>query len=294
MKLPNPFKPWFVYRPRQLFRRVVRAIRPPANPVQVVGLPWGCSIEVDVRETIGRSIWTAGVHDLAVGEGLYRLADPALLAIDAGANIGAMTGVLAARAGEVWAFEPHPVVYVRLVANAGRFAGLHGFAPCRVFQVALSDTDGEVRLETPEGFAQNQGTARVSTGSGTPIPAARLDTRLAGRAVGVMKMDVEGHELNVLRGAEESLAAGQIRHLVFEDHAGPDSPVCRLLAGHRYALFEVGWRLGGPVLAPPASRTHRPYEAPSFLATRDPDRALARCRPGGWECFHGAAEGKYQ
>ena len=143
MKLPNPFKPWFVYRPRQLFRRVVRAIRPPADPVQLVGLPWGCTIEVDVRETIGRSIWTAGVHDLAVVEVLYRLADPALLAIDAGANIGAMTGVLAARAGEVWAFEPHPVVYVRLVANAGRFAGLHGFAPCQVFQVALSDTDGE-------------------------------------------------------------------------------------------------------------------------------------------------------
>jgi FkbM family methyltransferase len=255
--------------------------------VQVVNLPWGCPIEIDVGETIGRSIWTAGVYDLAVVEILLRLADPELLAIDAGANIGAMTGALAARAGEVWAFEPHPAVFSRLAANVARFAGLRGFAPCRPFQVALSDADGEVRLETPEEFAGNQGTARVTAGVGTAVRAARLDTLLAGREVGVMKVDVEGHELSVFRGAAESLAAGRVRHVVFEDHAGPDSPVCRLLTGHGYTVFEVGWRLGGPVLAPPGSGTHRRYEAPSYLATRNPDGVLARCRRGGWECFRG-------
>jgi FkbM family methyltransferase len=264
------------------------------NPVQVVTLPWGCPIEIDVGETIGRSIWTAGVYDLAVAEVLFRLADPRLLAIDAGANIGAMTGLLAARAGEVWAFEPHPAVFLRLTANAARLAGLRGFAPCRPFQIALSDADGEVRLETPEGFAGNQGTARVTSGDGVAVRAARLDSLLAGREVGVMKVDVEGHELSVFRGAEESLAAGRVRHIVFEDHVGPESPVCRLLAEHGYGLFEVGWRLGGPVLATPGSGIHRQYEAPSYLATRDPDAVLARCRPGGWECFRRVGGGGRQ
>ena len=46
-----------------------------------------------------------------------------------------------------------------------------------------------------------------------------------------MKMDVEGHELNVLRGAEESLAAGKIRHLCSRPRRARQ-PVCRLLAGH--------------------------------------------------------------
>ena len=68
MRIPNPFKPWFVYRPGQLVRRAGRAVFPPRNPVQVVPLPWGCSLEIDTRETIGRAVWTAGVYDLAVVE----------------------------------------------------------------------------------------------------------------------------------------------------------------------------------------------------------------------------------
>jgi FkbM family methyltransferase len=252
-------------------------------------LPWGCPIEIDVEETIGRSIWTTGVFDLAVVEVLFRLADPALLAIDAGANIGAMSGALAARAGEVWAFEPHPEVYLRLADNIARFTGLSAFASCRVFQVALSDTDGEVHLETPKDFAGNRGMARVTTEGGIAVPAARLDALLLGRKVGVMKVDVEGHEISVLRGGKEALTAGRIQHIVFEDHAGPDSAVGRLLAGRGYTLFEVGWRVRGLVLGTPGSGTHRRYEAPSYLATRDPDSALARCRSGGWQCLRHTA-----
>jgi hypothetical protein len=93
---------------------------------------------------------------------------------------------------------------------------------------------------------------------------------------------------------EESLTADRVRHIVFEDHVGPDSPVCRLLAGHGFTFFEIGWRLGGPVLAPLGSGCHRRYEAPSYLATRDPDGARTRCRPGGWECFRGVVGNERQ
>ena len=292
MRVPNPFKPWFVYRPGQFVRRAMRAVRPPANPVQVVELPWGCPIEIDTRDAIGRSVWTAGVHDLAVVEVLFRLADSKKLAVDAGANVGAMTGALAARAGEVWAFEPHPVVFPRLAANVRRFTDIPGFAPCRLFQAALSDVESKVHLETPEEFEGNQGTARVTAGSGTPVDALRLDSLIGEREVEVMKMDVEGHELRVLEGAQQTLAAGRFKHIVFEDHEGPNSPVCRLLREQGYALFEVGWRLGGPVLAAPGSGAHRAYEAPSYLATRDSDMAWARCGAGGWECLRVAVAGK--
>lgn len=281
VRLPNPFKPWFVYRPGQLLRRAVRAVFPPRDPVRVVVLPWGCGIEIDVRETIGRSIWTAGVYDLAVVEILLRLADPKLLAVDAGANIGAMTGALAARAGEVWAFEPHPDVHRRLVANVARFAGLSGFAPCRVFDSALSDTDGEGRLEVPDGFGENQGLARLAPTGGVPIRTVRLDTLLGDRDLGVLKVDVEGHELNVLRGTAAALAAGRVRHVVFEDHVGAHSPVRDFLREHGYSLYRIGWRLSGPVLGP-VDVGGRRYEAPSYLATRDPAGAEARCRTRGW------------
>ena len=260
-------------------------MRPPTNPIQVVDLPWGCSLEIDTRETIGRSVWTAGVHDLAVVEVLFRLADPKRLAIDVGANIGAITGALAARAGEVWAFEPHPTVFQRLASNVERFTGNRGFANCRLFQAALTEIDGELCLETTEGFENNQGTARVTSGPGTRVRAFRLDALLAQQVVGVLKVDVEGHELCVLRGAESSLIEGRIRHIVFEDHVGPGSPVCRFLAGHGYTLFEIGWRLKGPILGQLGSGVRRVYEAPSYLATREPDGAFSRCSTRGWECF---------
>ena len=286
MRIPNPFKPWFVYRPGQLCRRFARAVRPPADPVQVVDLPWGCPLEIDTRETIGRSVWTAGVYDLAVVEVLTRLADRGRLAVDAGANVGAMTGALAARAGEVWAFEPHPEVCRSLRANVGRFAGAAGFAPTRVFELALSDADGEARLENPDGFDANRGLGRLTAGAGLPVRTARLDSLLGDREVGVMKVDVEGHELAVFRGAAEALAAGRVSHVVFEDHVGPDSPVCRFLAELGFTLFRVGWRLRGPVLAPVlGGGGARAYEAPSYLATRAADRAADACRPRGWACL---------
>jgi FkbM family methyltransferase len=257
----------------------------------VVALPWGCPIEVDVRETIGRSIWTTGIYDLSVTEALVRLADRGSLAVDAGANIGAMTGALASRAAEVWAFEPHREVFQQLSGNVARFADRPGFARCQLFNIALSDTDGEARLEIPTDFDGNHGLARLSAEGGTTVRTVRLDSMLNGREIGVLKVDVEGHELNVFHGASDSLAAGRVRHIVFEDHLGPDSPVCVFLMGQGYEIFRIGWRLSGLVLAPPGTEG-RGYEAPSYLATRDPEGALARCRTLGWESFRYPTEAR--
>jgi FkbM family methyltransferase len=261
-------------------------MRLPKNPVQTVELPWGCPIEIDTRETIGRGIWTTGLYDLAVVEVLMRLANPERLAIDAGANIGAMSGAMATRSAEVWAFEPNPVLASRVAANLAAASGRPGFAPCRLFDTALSNREGEARFEIPEGDADNQGLGRIAAEEGgITVRTTRLDTLLGSREVGVMKVDVEGHELALFEGASEALAAGRIAHLVFEDHEGPSSAACRFLTGLGYALYEVGWRTTGPVIALPGSGTHRASEAPSYLATHDPNGAERACRPRGWVCL---------
>lgn len=286
MRLPNPIKPWYVYRPSQLVRRLRRAVFPPDDPVQVVPLPWGCDIEVDIRETIGRSIWTAGLYELATAEVLWRLADRAALAADVGANIGAFTGLLAGRVAEVWAFEPHPTLAARLRRNVGRLAGQPGFAPCIVHEVALSDRSGEAGLGVPAGFAANHGLAHLDDRGPIRVQTARLDDLLGDRVVGLLKLDVEGYEEAVLRGAVAALAEGRVHHIVFEDHVGPTSATSQLLRNHGYALYRIDWRLGGPRLAPPESPA-RPDEPPNYLATRDPELTETRCRPRGWHCLRG-------
>lgn len=285
VRLPNPLKPWFVHRPTQLARRIGREVFPASNPRQEVLLPWGALIEIDIREAIGRAIWNCGLYDLAVVEALMRLQDPELLAIDAGANIGAMTGALACCAAEVWAFEPHPVIHQRLLDNLQRLTGKPGFAPCRAFALALSDRDGEAQMENPDGFTANQGLARLAKEGGISVKTARLDELLAGRPVGVMKLDVEGHELGVLSGAEGSLREGLVQHVVFEDHVGPESPVCVFLQGLGFHLLAIGWRLSGPCVAPIDVGVPRNYDAPSYLATRDPDEVIRRFAPRGFRCF---------
>jgi FkbM family methyltransferase len=279
-------KPWYLYRPSQIFRRVARMVVPHSGSMQEVQLPWGCPIEINVDETIGRAVWTTGIYDLAVVETLWRLADPKLLSLDVGANIGAMTGVLARRSAEVWAFEPHPTLNCRLAANVGRFRDHQGYAPCRVLEIAASDSDGVADLFLPDDFDTNNGTARLeptNTGSAVTVRTSKLDTLLADREVGVMKLDVEGHEAAVLRGARRALEAERIRNIVFEDHLQGESDARRMLRGYGYSVFSLGWKIFGPTLNDERHPASHSFEAPSFLATRDSQRAIELLQPRGWD-----------
>jgi hypothetical protein len=98
---------------------------------------------------------------------------------------------------------------------------------------------------------------------------------------------VEGFEPQVLKGSERTLAGRRIRHIVFEDHSITDSEVARILHGAGYRLFSLGWEVHGPRLEPiEVGSLATPYEAPSFVATLEPDELEARCRPRGWLALH--------
>ncbi len=56
-------------------------------------------MRVRPAEGVGRSLWRLGVYDLVTCELCWRLLDPGETAVDVGANIGVVTGLLARRAG---------------------------------------------------------------------------------------------------------------------------------------------------------------------------------------------------
>jgi FkbM family methyltransferase len=262
-------------------------------------LPWGCQIAADIRETVGRSLWTTGIYDLAVTEILYRLTERGSLALDIGANISVMSGVMAARGAEVWAFEPFPETYRRLSDNLDLLDNQPGFGKCTSFETAASDADGGGTMECPEGFSQNNGIARISSlarmasspksETEVAVRTMRLDSAIQDRTVGLMKIDVEGHELAVLRGAARALTDGRIHHVVFEEHDGPDSPSCRFLLGCGFSILKIGWEITGPILAPLTASVHRVNEAPNYLATRALPAVTERCSPPGWKCLRRAS-----
>ena len=116
-----------------------------------------------------------------------------------------------------------------------------------------------------------------------PVKLKRSIEILGDAPVGVMKLDVEGSELQVLRGASRALREGRIRHIVFREHQNPTSKVVRLLESVGYEIFAIGWSIRGLKLGPAAgARLATAYEAPSYLATLAPRDAQARCSRIGW------------
>ena len=126
---------------------------------------------------------------------------PGTAIIDVGANIGNHAvffgSVLNA---PVYAFEPHKPNHELLEMNiaANALEGQVVAACC-----AIGDTDGVGTLHP--GPPANLGTTRVSFGIGE-VPVRSLDSLSIGAPIGLLKVDVEGAETAVLRGA-----AGVIR-----------------------------------------------------------------------------------
>ena len=291
-------KPEYIFRPSQLVHRLVR--RPPAGAAfATIQLPWGLPLTIRPDEMIGRRLWTLGVFELTVTEALWRWIDPGEVAVDVGANLGYMTSVMASRAGaggRVFAFEPHPDVHKDLMRNVEGWRRLPGLAEIVPFQTAVGDSSGVATLSVvSEDFSGNRGLARITSegesfGDSVEVPVERLDKLLASvPRIGVMKLDVEGHELNVCRGAGELLGNG-IRDVVFEEHDAYPTPLTEFLEGRGYTIFALRKGVWGPGISAPAAPSSgaREWETQNFLATRDPARAQARLTGGRWRSLRGS------
>ena len=285
------WKPWFVYHPTQLIRRTVGMAFPPSPGFRPIETSWGGSILADPSRAIGRSILTTGVYDLAVSEALARLIAPGDTVIDAGANVGYMTvlsAIAAGPAGRVVAFEPHPALFEVLRQNIERVRRRFDTAVTDVRHAALGESSGLATLRIPPDFAANDGVAMLVPDSqkdhnSIPVTVETLDDVLAAGSAAVLKLDVEGFEESVLRGAPAALGQRRIRHIVFEDHHRTASPVVERLRSAGYQVFSLGWSMRGIVVRPIENGSlEKYYEAPNFIATTSPDEMLNRCSPRGW------------
>ncbi len=289
-------KPQYVFRPRQVLRRLSGVRRRWApDETFLAELPWGSMIECWPSDTIGSSILRLGLYDLLATEALFRLADPGERAADVGANIGHMTNVLATAAGpdgHVLSFEAQPAVFALLARNARRWNGQEPLAPIETYDVAVSRRVGMATMATPPSFHANRGTSRL-VDQGTiehderrhEVETTRLDAVISD-PIGVLKLDVEGHELAVLDGAEGLLSAAAIRDVLFEEMARYPTEVTRRLEDSGFEIFALHQRLGGPQLVPPGSTAEDgSWDPPVFLATIDGPRLRARFERRGWEAL---------
>lgn len=137
--------------------------------------------------------------------------------LDVGANQGdwARQVRLAAPTAEVWSFEPLPEPFTALESLAASDARLHAV------NCALSDRAGELELWRSEHH--DTLTSAVHPGTAGAL-SLHVDCRTGDEVVetfGIdridfLKIDVEGHEMEVLEGFDSTISAGRVDVVQFE------------------------------------------------------------------------------
>jgi FkbM family methyltransferase len=179
---------------------------------------FGHRIRLDLGDYIQRSIYL-GTFEPYESAQVRKYLKPGMTFVDVGANVGYYTllaASLVGRGGRVLAFEPSPYAFDRLIKTIER----NGLAQVEAFQSGLGDAAGELQLFMPREPG-NHTPSMVPNGEGRPLNVAvyRLDDWLAEHEVtrvDLMKIDVEGFEPNVVRGAAEFIERGKVRAILCE------------------------------------------------------------------------------
>lgn len=186
-------------------------------------------LRVDLRDhVIARFLYLDGAYEPEFQElfRLMRLRDS--VCVDIGANLGLHTvdlGSLAGPSGEVYAFEPSSHNFELLKENVV----LNGLANVRAHHAALSDREGTARLRLSR---TNFGDHQLAAGGSAAGPAGEFEevrvltgdavlSKVAAGRVQLIKIDVQGHEYQVLQGLKTTLERNSDAFVMMEVAPGP-------------------------------------------------------------------------
>lgn len=168
-------------------------------------------------------------------------------AFDVGAHVGEITLHLARffPQAEIHAFEPIAATHAELTrALAGR-PRLHAHA------LALSDAPGEMRVQVQSESTLNSLVFAAGDEAASSGEIVRIDTAAAFCArhgltsLDILKVDAQGYDLAVLRGAETLLRAGRVPFVVTEAGLQPEDKTNQPFFPLHDYMTGLGYQLAG-------------------------------------------------
>ena len=182
----------------------------------------GGRMVLDTNDHLAQRIRCEEAFEPEVREEVVRIASRNVNVIDIGANIGYYT-ILASRLigpeKRVFSFEPQASMVNKLRRNVE----LNKLSNIEVFPYALADTAGTTTFNLPpegvEAFGSMRANGRFEVAKTIQVETHRLDDvleRLNNPKIGLVKMDSEGAELLIFRGATTLLSSPDKPTLIFE------------------------------------------------------------------------------
>ena len=186
---------------------------------------------------VGRALERYGEYGRLEAQVIAQLCAPGSVVIDAGANIGTHTLMLARHVGPsgfVFAFEPQRVVFQTLCANMA----LNSITNVECVHAALGAEPGTVFVPPFDYDSEgNYGSFSAEAFSeGWPVRRTTLD-EYAGFPIRLMKIDVEGMEEAVLAGGRELIERRRPFLYIENDRQDKSERLIRALWDLRYRLF---------------------------------------------------------
>jgi FkbM family methyltransferase len=200
-----------VYSPERRARDHFEVIRPYGE---------GLRIRLDTSSFIEWQIFFYGRYEPEIVDLVRETCNPGGTSIDVGANVGCHALIMAERAGDkgsVIALEPHPRVFERLRGNVE----MNGLAQVETLSIAAGAEMGGMQLYAPAAAHHGAGKATLYEGNlaldpGAAVAMERIDVPVTTvdrlmfergcEQLDLIKIDVEGHEMPVLRGTRETIA----------------------------------------------------------------------------------------
>lgn len=201
-------------------------------------------VHINTLYPIEREMLT-GVYDPTTSRVIRKFLRKGCVALDVGANVGALTMLMAkiVETGIVYSIEPGPPNYARLLSNLKLNTGL---LDCiKPLQMGLSDRNGELFWSED---LQNRGNAGLSRNHGLPVTVITLNELVRRERIerlDFVKIDVEGMEYEVLKGGINSLH--DLRPAIYYETLEPfrESRGFDIFAEIETMLNSIGYKLFG-------------------------------------------------
>jgi FkbM family methyltransferase len=190
---------------------------------------------------IGKSIQWYGEYCNGEVELFSQICKKGDIVVEVGANIGVHTVALSqliGASGKIYAFEPQRIIFQTLCANLA----LNSITNAYAYEYALGEQAGEIFIPEVDYTTKNNfgGVTLNHKSLGAKIPLISLDSFLNLNRLKLLKIDVEGMELEVLKGARNIISKTNPIIYVENDRVEKSQFLIEYLWELNYKLF---WHL---------------------------------------------------